>query len=264
MQNSTWRPERRNRKIGTAASGFSKSNNMRIPESWLDKDGKARFYYERAELDFVRKVSLNNKTLRVLYEIPRAGFTYGCSPSDVIHLLSKITVRGWEFPELILFRQPTRKQTKHYPVWGRFLYYAEIGGFCGPAVILEAQKVGSRIRWPNKCSLESRAELERLKNDGHCFESCKREQVANLEENAVRNTILYRTILHELGHWVQYQKEVLSSPAQIFEKENTSEDIYFSKPSPERECFAHRFADDLASDLKLRGLIPFSPIGSHS
>jgi hypothetical protein len=32
-----WRPERRNRKIGTADSGWRKENRMVVPNSWHDE-----------------------------------------------------------------------------------------------------------------------------------------------------------------------------------------------------------------------------------
>lgn len=259
MQKPGWRPERRNRKIGTPAAGYSKQSDMRIPQSWPDRHGHFSAYYEWAEPDFAQKVVITGKPVLFIFEVPREGFTYGCTPADILHLFSLIPLEEWQPTDFILFRQPTRKQTLLKPVWGRCIYRAEVFGKDGSAIVIEAQKVGAKLVWPRKCKLEDRDELERLKQDGHQFESDKRRHVATLTQETIRSTILYRTFLHELGHWENYRQDVLNPQTRISKHRTRAEDLYYSRPASERESFAHSFAQKLEAYLKARNEIPFAP-----
>ena len=259
--NGVWRPERRNRNIGTKSAGYSKSNDMRIPESWLDKHGNCSLYYERIELPQVEEVTINSFQLKLLYEEPHEGFTYGCSPEDVKRLLSSAAEMVPALPDIVAFRQPTRKQRQQFPVWGRFLYVAEFGKHQGTAIVLEAQELGALLKRPKSMSLEDRAEYERLIRDGYSFRETKRYFEAELTEDAVRNTKLYRTLPHELGHLADYHQKVLSARTALDSDQDTAADLYFSRPTSEREVFAHRFAVELAQSLRSAGEIPFGPQG---
>jgi hypothetical protein len=252
-----WKPERRNRNIGTKRSGYAKSNDMRIPESWFDKHGACSMYYERLELAHVEKVTIGDLEFKILYERPRDGFSYGCSPSDVVKLLSIAAKIVPALPEIVAFRQPTRKQRQQFPVWGRFLYFAELGKHEGTAIVIEAQELGASLNWSKNMSLEDRAEFERLVGDGHFFMETKRYFQAQLAENEIRNTNLYRTLLHELGHLTDYHQKVLNKQTALDPDQRVAEDLYFSRPTPEREVFAHRFAEKLSCSLRTAGEIPF-------
>jgi hypothetical protein len=75
---------------------------------------------------------------------------------------------------------------------------------------------------------------------------------------------LYRTVLHELGHWVDcYEKVELPSRASSGESWSELWEVYCRRPVSERESFAHRYAHVLAQDLKARGQIPFERILNH-
>jgi hypothetical protein len=252
-----WKPERRNRNIGTKRAGYAKSKDMRIPESWLDKHGNCSLYYERLELAHVEEVTIGDLEFKILYEQPRDGFSYGCSPSDVIKLLSMAAKIVPALPKIIALRQPTRKQRQQFPVWGRFLYFAELGKHRGTTIILEAQELGASLKWSKSMSLEDRAEYERLARDGHYFMETKRDFRAHLAENGIRNTNLYRTLLHELGHLTDYHQKVLNKQTALDPDQSVAADLYFSRPTQEREVFAHRFAEDLSRSLKTAGEIPF-------
>jgi len=256
-----WRPERRNRNIGTSWSGYSKSNDMRIPESWQDKHGNYSMFYERLEAAKEQEATIGDFKLKVLYEEPREGFTYGCTPADVIKILRAVASLSPELPDIIAFRQPTRKQRQQKPVWGRFLYFAEFGKHEGTAIILEAQELGTVLKWSKRMTIEDRAEYERLAADGHPFVETKRHFEAKLVEDAVRNTTLYRTLLHEIGHLAHYHRDVLDDRTALDEDFDVARDLYFSKPSSEREIFAHSFAESLSQSLRLTGEIPFDPLG---
>ena len=254
-----WRPERRNRNIGTKSSGHSKSKDMRIPESLLDKHGNLSLYFERLELAHVEEVSIGDFQIKFLYDKPHDGFSYGCSPADVIKLLTLVSVSVPAMPGIIAFRQPTRKQRQQFPVWGRFLYFAEFGRNEGTAIVLEAQELGASLRRSKHMNLEDRAEYERLIGDGHSFVETKRHLEAHLAEDGIRNTKLYRTLLHELGHFADYHQKVLSEQTALDPDQDVASDLYFSRPISEREVFAHRFAEDLSRSLRGDGKIPFAP-----
>ena len=145
------------------------------------------------------------------------------------------------------------------PVWGRFVYFAQIGSHSGSAVILEAQELGAKIKWSKRMSLDDRAEYERLVADGHVFVETKRHFEAVLVEEALRNTELYRTLLHELGHLAHYQQDVVDGRTALDEDYDVARDLYFARPSAEREVFAHAFADKLSTVLRGNGVIPFDP-----
>ncbi|WP_346894461.1 hypothetical protein [uncultured Roseibium sp.] len=254
MPTPVWRPERRNRNIGTALSGHGQSNRMRIPESWQDSNGNFSCYYERIRPDFVKDYQIGDDTIKILYERPSEGFSYGCSPEDVIHLLSMLPDNEHRLLDYVIFRQPTRKQRQQCPVWGRLIYHAEIGDLRGPAIFLEAQELGAKLRWSHKLDVEDRAEFERLKEDGHEFEKTKRHSTSRLTETALRNTVLHRTLLHELGHWQHYENDVLAQ-----EDLDLAADLYFAKPNVEKEQYAHSYAEKWAKALRSKNLIPFAP-----
>ena len=254
---SFWRPERRNRTIGTAAAGRSRSNRMSIPDSNVDRQGRSTFYYERISNYQVLGKTVGSTDLTVIYEKPRDGFSYGSTPADVIRLLSSASKHVSAFPDIITFRQPTAKQALLAPVWGRLLYFAEIGDWSGSAVVLEAQRVGGVLKWPKSIGAQDRAEYDRLIGDGHKFEEHARHNKAVIDEAALRNTILYRTLLHEIGHWVHFHRDVLDPVTALDKCERRAREVFFSRPASEREAFAHAFSQRTKDALESEGAIPF-------
>ena len=260
MKKSGWRPERRNRNIGTAASGHGQSNKMTIPNSRLDRFGMETVFQERVKPARVETIEIGGNSLTVSYEEPRPGFTYGCSPKDIAHLLSQIPADDFDLIDLMVFRQPTLKQARQNPVWGRLQYCALIGNHLGPAIYIEAQKIGASFKWSRKLSLDDQAELARLRSDGHVVTENRREFVITPSEDSIRNKLLYRTVLHEIGHWVQYEKEALDEITGLSDDLDLAYDLYFSKPGAEHEQFAHRYATEKAALLRSKGVLPFDPI----
>ncbi len=94
-------------------------------------------------------------------------------------------------------------------------YFATIGKHEGTAIILEAQELGRLLKWSKRLTVEDRAEFDRLVADGHLFVEGKRHYQTELVETAVRNTVLYRTLLHELGHLAHYYHAVLNELTRI-------------------------------------------------
>jgi len=231
---------------------------MVIPNSKLDKYGLNTWYEERVEAATTEEHHIGENSITVLYETPYEGFTYGCSPKDAVHMLSLLPSDDWSMIELVIFRQPKRKQIQQNPVWGRMMYYATIGKRQGAAIYLEAQEIGSCLRWSRKLSLEDQLELGRLIKDGHEVDENRREYMLTLSQESIRNTLLYRTFLHEIGHWVQYEKETLDYNTALSENSFEACDLYFAHPPVERESFAHRYAEQVGERLRREGLIPFT------
>ncbi|MEO0912781.1 MAG: hypothetical protein AAFY59_07310 [Pseudomonadota bacterium] len=252
-----WRAERGNRRSGTKAAGYARPRDMRVPESWTDRDGNHTLFYERLSVEREEVVEIGAGRVALLYEKPREGFTYGCGSADVVRMLELASCEGASLPDVVAFRQPTRKQKLLTPVWGRFLYWAEFGQRSGTAIVLEAQRLGDLMRWPRRMSLEDRDEYARLVADGHVFRPERRYFEAKLVEHAVRNTILYRTLLHELGHWAHYRQDVLEDATARDADWDIARQLYFSKPAIERETFAHGFPAKLGGALRDEGAIPF-------
>lgn len=232
---------------------------MRVPESWRDKHGEMTLFWSRVEPTFVEVCRIGNEEVTFLYETPRSGFGYGCSPSDVTYVLEKIEENQSHFPDMIIFRQPTRKQAQQASVWGRFLYLATVGKHEGTAIVLEAQEFGSKLSWPKKLKVEDQLELKRLKEDGHVFRETKRGYFTLLTEIAVRNTILYRTLLHELGHFRQYQEHTEYPETRLSDDICIAIELHDSVPEADLEAYAHRFAEEQSKQLRERGVIPFEP-----
>ncbi len=90
--------------------------------------------------------------------------------------------------------------------------------------------------------IDRQKELERIKNDGFEIVETKRSFEIDLSLENVRNTQLYRTLLHEIGHYVQYCED---------------EEKFDRLPSCEKEVFAHNFAAKMKIELEQKGLIPF-------
>ena len=145
---------------------------------------------------------------------------------------------------MIILRQPKRREELLSPVWGRFIYSYDFEGEPQPAVILEAVNLNRHMRWPKRLSPAETEEFDRLCEDGHQFESHKREWVAPMDPWAARQTQLKRTFPHELGHYVHYYRSVeLPDP----EKEDIDgwlrrSRLHDALPSSEKEAFAHRYA----------------------
>jgi hypothetical protein len=201
---------------------------------------------------------INGHLFTFIVEETRSSSVHACSVSDVEYMISHIPASDYGELKLIVFRQPKRKEEIISPVWGRMIYAYGFENELFPAVILEAVDYKSKIRWSKSLTPDNQAEFERLKADGHRFIADKRSYTARLDINSVRNTQLYRTLLHEFGHYVHYL-EVVERPGN--EEEHIDEwikrhDAFLKIPVAEKERFAHRYASLLSAKLKEQGRIP--------
>ncbi|CAH0355538.1 ImmA/IrrE family metallo-endopeptidase [Aquabacterium sp. CECT 9606] len=131
------------------------------------------------------------------------------------------------------------------PVWGRAIFYFEANAFNGSAIILEAQELAP-IPWPLSLSPERVRELERLAEDGHQIHRGQRQYDIHPSFASLRNTVLYRTLLHEVGHHVDHR--------------DCTEETWNTRTSSQKEDFAHRYAAEKARLLRAAGVSPFPPM----
>ncbi len=145
----------------------------------------------------------------------------------------------------MILRQPKRKERILSSLWGRAIFQVEVDKYSGPAVILEAQTLDP-IKWPRSLGPDDALELQRLRDDGHPVSETKRHFLIQPTLASLRATQLYRTLLHEIGHHVDYQA--------------TEPGTWGSKPSLDKESFAHQYAMSAFSKLKDMGLVHFARI----
>lgn len=245
---------RRNRNIGTSKQGHGKNNKLTIPQPCLvDK-----VFHERlGPYEKIDKV-INGHLFTFIIEKTRSSALHACSVDDVENMIGNIPFSDYGELKFIVFRQPKRKEEILSPAWGRLIYSYEFENGYYPAVILEAVDYNRKMRWSRSLSPEDQIELERLRSDGHRFIADKRAYILKFEVSSVRNTQLYRTLLHEFGHYVHY-REVVEQPAKEDEEGEERlkrEEVYFKIPKSDRERFAHGYADRLLSKIKEQKLIP--------
>jgi hypothetical protein len=253
-------PARRNRNQGTAARGHGRSNRMSIPDRGYG------VYWESVGPCACEVRFIHRRPVRFVVEAASPGSRHFCSVPDVCHILENLPPDDLDGLSNFVFRQPTRKQQLIAAVWGRLDYASQltINGVrdtdVGPALFLEAQPEDLKVRWGKDLSPGAQAELEQLRNDGHQVVADRRAWIIRSTPEAIRNTQLYRTLLHELGHWVDYlEKVVRPSQAANGDFERLS-GRYHARPYAEREAFAHRYAIEQTVRLINLAIIPFSRI----
>lgn len=237
---SGWNPGRRNRHAGTAAHGHGQANAMVIP----DTSRGHLAYFEQLGSPVTVHRRINGMPMRFFVQAPQAGFFYPCTVDDICTLLALCPMEDWKTVDFIVLRQPTRKQRMLKPVWGRAIFHFEGVPAPGPAVVLEAQNL-EPLTWSRNVSPDDARELDRLRADGHDVRLERRRWCITPTAAALRHTLLYRTLLHEIGHHVDYTNDA-----------NTG--LPWSRHVHKRkEDFAHRYAHDLFDRLRARGVVPF-------
>jgi hypothetical protein len=229
---------------------------MVIPDSWRD----SRTFWERVSHFTVVTRPVHGRDLRFVVEPTRRDSVYACTVDDIATVLDAAPARHVAGIEGVILRQPKRKEEILRPVWGRLGYAAEVGPVRGPAILVEAQPIPLRLLWPARCDPGQQQELDCLRQEADRAEFNGRHHVLHFGLAAVRAVQLYRTVLHELGHWAEYYEQVeLPSLGDDVERDNL-QDAYRRRPRSERESFAHRYSLELAEELKTRGVIPFERI----
>lgn len=255
MKNNT----KRNRNIGTAKQGYGQNNKMKIPNPWYKND--IRNNLERLDNYRKEKYTINGHEFLFIIEETLEDYKHACSVQDVAYLLQYIQKDDYGDLQYIVFRQPTRKEAALEPVWGRLAYLFEFENNYNPAIILEAYPVNGKLNWSKKLSINGKEEFLRLQDDGFEFVESKRHYEAEMDRGCVRNTQLYRTLLHEFGHYVHYLNIVekpTSENEEYEEWEKRFNYYHHSIPSSEKEVFAHNYTTKLRNTLLNKGIIPFN------
>lgn len=252
---------RRNRNIGTASRGHGNDNKMKIPAIC----GHERRFFEQLGKHARVDRQLGEHTICFLVEETLEDHFHACTVDDVCFLWEhlQLSQSHSESLDTVLFRQPTRKQARLSSVWGRLVYSADFGlpnkqtREIGPAIILEATPRTSTLTWSRSLDSDAQTELQRLVSDGHKIIETKRAFRLELNSNATRNTQLYRTLPHEVGHWVDYLTKVVIPSEQSENSYDRLSELYFARPKKESEAFANNYADRVTESLRHSGSIPF-------
>ena len=77
---------------------------------------------------------------------------------------------------------------------------------------------------------------------------------------SVRRTQLYRTLPHEIGHYVDYLRSVEEPSRDDLDKRFQLDTQYHNRPLKEREAFAHRYADEFRQRMADESRLPFDRI----
>jgi hypothetical protein len=238
---SGWNPTRRNRKIGTGAQGHGADNRHVIPESWRDIL-TLKSYFERLTSPVFVERQAGPRGLTFVVEPARPGCFYPCTLDDISTVLSHCPAEHLDLLDLVVLRQPTRKQRIHASAWGRAVFGFDLGGQRWPAILLEAQTL-EPVRWGQSTGPQGDRELERLRQDGHEVRRNGKVYEIHSTPEALRNTQLYRTVPHELGHLVDAERGTVEE--------------WSSRSSGQKEDFAHRYAAERMAELRKGGFAPF-------
>ncbi|MEO0933276.1 MAG: hypothetical protein AAFY21_05785 [Cyanobacteria bacterium J06641_2] len=255
-KNPGYNPTRRNRNIGTKHAEYGQDNKLVIPWAWADN----RIFYERLVDPVVVEIQVGSVSKHVIIEPTIKGFIHACTVDDIQRLLELIPVEHINDITAFVLRQPKRKEQILSSVWGRLVYSSDVCGFSGPTVYLEAQNFEQPLKWSKSLTPEGAKELERLREDGHVVVTDKRQHIINSTLDTIRNTQLYRTLPHEIGHYVDYLTKVEEPSKDNFDLWSVLNDKYHSRPSQERESFAHRYADEFRKQQIAIGAIPFERV----
>ena len=175
---------------------------------------------------------LQEAQVTFLVEPPNRGFFHACTVEDLCRMLTYVPRQDWEGVETILLRQPTRKQNLLSSAWGRLIMRKPKGGCPRAAICLEACDPETPLFWLRSLRPDDRIELDRLAVDGHRVRTERRGYLK-----------LFRTLLHEIGHWVDFRRR--------------GDGSYYARPWAERESAAHAYARKLREQLEQQSKIPF-------
>jgi len=251
---------RRNRKIGTEDQGWRKQSDFVIPDRWDMKSLAWKSYYEKLGPYIVVERKVHGRPLPIVVEPTKKGYLHPCTPTDIATLLELLPASCTFTIESIagiVLRQPTRKQEQIEPVWGRLCYHSTVGPLEGPVIFLEAVGRGTSYSLPRRQPLAGQAELRRMEIllSNHRLE--KRQHVFDLGPLELRRYVLYHTLIHEIGHWVDYLTKVVV-PSTGPDHGKRLWDKYHQRPTQEKEAYAHRFSDEWRDELIRLGKIPFA------
>lgn len=253
-------PIRRNRNIGTSRQGHGQNNRMAIPGMRWVGDELLCFYERLTEFSETRRFVRRSEVLFYV-ERTRDDSAYAATVDDIAAVLKRIPAGDLKGLDKIVLRQPKRKEERLASVWGRLCYTVDIGKYTGPAIMLDAFPNDTTVWWPRRIKPDGRAEIDRLRADGHRIEEARRSYRFTPTLDEVRATQLYRTLPHEVGHWVDWRRRV--EDVEASDDYGDLVERYDQIPLAEKEAFAHRYADEFRRRMFESGVFPFERILSR-
>jgi len=235
-------PSRRNRNIGTAKQGHGSDNAHVIPWPWQED----RIFYERLVNPVVVTRDVHGSEVNILVEPTREDCFHSCTVDDIVAVLEFLPREHSCEIDTVVLRQPKRREQKLACCWGRLVYWATLGRFEGVAIYLEAQQRRDVYRLPLSQDPLGQEEIHRLRLDGHIIVQTHRHFEVTPTAVSGRNTQLYRTLPHEVGHYVHYLQDRLQ------------ELDHGSRSNRVKELFAHSYASSFRSSKVASGSIPFA------
>ena len=218
-------PTRRNRNIGTAKQGYGRDNEMKIPFPFAPIP---LLFYERLDTCTRQTREINANEITFIMEKTRKPNVHACSIEDISRVLRCIPAADLKGLEFVVLRQPKRKEEILSSVWGRYHPYLEFDNRFGSALILEAMDLSRVLRWRKPQDAFWLEELEQLRAEGHEITETRKHYEIRSTLAAVRQTQLFGTVPHEVGHHVQAMR-------------NPNVDRL---PTSEKERFAENYARD--------------------
>jgi hypothetical protein len=102
----TWNPIRRNKNIGTKATGHGKDNKMVIPNRIRNSSA----FWENLNSYVTTTRIVNENEIRFIVELTNNNYKYHCTIDDIAYLLSFVPEDDIGILDLIVFRQPKNKE----------------------------------------------------------------------------------------------------------------------------------------------------------
>jgi len=190
-------PIKRNQNIGTKKSGYKKQSSFDIPfQNWKP-------FYENLKIQEQCQREVNGKTFTFIVEKLKSNYIYACSIDEICKVLSYCPSEDLEGLSLVILRQPKKKEEILSPCWGRLIYEFNYQAKLQPAIIIESIDINEDIIIKGTdVSPFLQKEIEQLKNEGHEIKITNKKIIIKNTMQSVKNTQLYRTVLHEVGHYV--------------------------------------------------------------
>ena len=209
-------PSRRSRNIGTAKQGHEQNNRLTLPTS---THPPYRMFFENLQNVRTERRTLGEHSLLFLIEKPRPGVAHACSIDDIERVLSCVApdLEGLRF---IVLRQPKRKEEILSPVWGRWIPFFDFKNESGSAVILETLDLRKPLRWAKPLSAHWMEQVEKLREQRHTITESDRFFEISSTLEAVRETQLFETVPHEVGHHIHSRVDANFDERTTREKED--------------------------------------------
>lgn len=262
MKSAGWNPTRRNKNIGTKKSGYSQNNQLNIPQRRNDY----REFWDDLVSPVIIPLTINEHDIKIYIEPVRGGYIHACTPQDIEAILKLIPTEHLENIEVFVLRQPKVKDERISSVWGRFSYCSALDDSYSNGVYIESTKINMELKWDKKLSVFSMKEFNLLKRDGHKIETTKRHHIIKTTPATIRNTQLFRTLPHEIGHSVDYDKNCNTPYFEAYDKYDNFdeaeyiENVFSSKTTLDKEEAANRYAREFYDKYFKLGELPFKQI----